>query len=77
MVRYMEQRATHDGTPWTAIARHMMGLRLGEPGARRWRQVWSDHRLRTLRAHEVMLIARQAMDTDPQAQAAIESAIAT
>ena len=43
MVRYMERRAPRDGTPWTAIARHMMGLRLGQPGARRWRQVWSDH----------------------------------
>ena len=38
----------------------MMGLRLGEPGARRWRQVWSDHRLRALPAHDVMLHARRA-----------------
>ena len=28
------------------IARHMIGLRNGEPGARRWRQVWSDHGLK-------------------------------
>jgi len=26
------------------VARHMMGLWNGTPGARRWRQVWSDHR---------------------------------
>ena len=31
------------GEPWSRIARHMLGLRNGEPGARRWRQVWSDH----------------------------------
>ena len=74
MVRYMEQRAAHEGTPWTAIARHMMGLRLGQPGARRWRQVWSDHRLRTLAPGEVMQRAHQAMDRDPQADAVAEAA---
>jgi len=76
MVRYMEHRATHDGTPWTAIARHMMGLRLGQPGARRWRQVWSDHRLRALPPGEVMQRARQAMDTEPRA-AAFDAAVVT
>ncbi len=35
------------GTPWHSIARHMMGLYNGPPGARRWRQVWSDHGLKT------------------------------
>jgi tRNA-dihydrouridine synthase A len=34
------------GTPWHSIARHMLGLYNGLPGARRWRQVWSDHRLK-------------------------------
>jgi tRNA-dihydrouridine synthase A len=38
----------------------MLGLRHGLPGARKWRQVWSDHRLKTLPAREVWLIARQA-----------------
>jgi tRNA-dihydrouridine synthase A len=61
MVRYMEQRAAH-GTPWTAIARHMMGLRLGQPGARHWRQVWSDHRLRELPPAEVSTRARAALN---------------
>jgi tRNA-dihydrouridine synthase A len=37
----------------------MLGLRNGLPGARRWRQVWSDHRLKTLPAHEVMAMARE------------------
>jgi tRNA-dihydrouridine synthase A len=60
MVRYMEQQADAHGTPWTSIARHMMGLHLGQPGARRWRQVWSDHRLRALTPAQVSAHARQA-----------------
>src|SRR5512143_1420140 len=44
MVRYMTDQAQRHGTPWLAVARHMMGLRHGEPGARHWRQVWSDYR---------------------------------
>jgi tRNA-dihydrouridine synthase A len=53
MVQYMEREALAHGTPWYAIARHMLGLRHGMPGARRWRQVWSDHRLKGLSAREV------------------------
>lgn len=53
MVAYMEREAATHGTPWPAIARHMLGLRNGLPGARRWRQVWSDHRLKNLPAREV------------------------
>jgi len=30
------------GVPWGHASRHMMGLRNGLAGARRWRQVWSD-----------------------------------
>jgi tRNA-dihydrouridine synthase A len=45
MVRYIElQQAA--GVPWAHVARHMLGLWNGMPGARRWRQVWSDHRLK-------------------------------
>ena len=40
MVAYMARA----GVPWPNVARHMMGLWNGTPGARRWRQVWSDHR---------------------------------
>ncbi len=43
MVAYM---ARHPGLPWAHVARHMLGLWNGTPGARRWRQVWSDHRLK-------------------------------
>jgi len=57
MVRYMEREAAEHGTGWYAIARHMLGLRHGLPGARRWRQVWSDHRLKALPACEVSKIA--------------------
>ncbi len=46
MTEYMAREAAAHGTPWSSIARHMLGLRHGMPGARRWRQVWSDHRLK-------------------------------
>ncbi|GAA4356258.1 tRNA dihydrouridine(20/20a) synthase DusA [Variovorax defluvii] len=60
MCDYMAREAAEHGTPWSNIARHMLGLRNGLPGARRWRQVWSDHRLKALPPHEVMAIARAA-----------------
>ena len=58
MVAYMQQQAAEHAVHWYAIARHMLGLRNGLAGARRWRQVWSDHRLKTLPPHEVMKLAR-------------------
>ena len=57
MLRYMAREAAAHGTPWPNVARHMLGLRHGLPGARRWRQVWSDHRLKDRPAHEVMALA--------------------
>lgn len=57
MVRYMEREHAARGTPWHSIARHIMGLYNGLPGARRWRQVWSDHRLKGERPAEVMRLA--------------------
>jgi tRNA-dihydrouridine synthase A len=60
MVDYMARQAAEHGTPWHSIARHMLGLRHGQPGARRWRQVWSDHRLKSLPPAEVMALAREA-----------------
>jgi len=44
-VQYMERLAAQ-GVPWSHASRHMLGLRNGLAGARRWRQVWSDHRLK-------------------------------
>ncbi|MFN3570121.1 MAG: tRNA dihydrouridine(20/20a) synthase DusA [Polaromonas sp.] len=57
MVDYMASQAAEQGTPWPAIARHMLGLRHGLAGSRRWRQVWSDHKLKTLHPREVMALA--------------------
>lgn len=57
------------GTRWLAATRHMMGLRNGQPGARRWRQVWSDAALRHESPHAVMQQARAAL-----AQAALAAA---
>ena len=57
MTGYMAREAAEHGTPWSAIARHMLGLRNGLPGARRWRQVWSDHRLKALHPRDVMALA--------------------
>jgi len=58
MVEYMAREAAEHGTHWYAIARHMLGLRHGLSGARRWRQVWSDHRLKDRPPHEVMALAQ-------------------
>ena len=60
MVAYMEREALLHGTPWASIARHMLGLRHGLTGARRWRQVWSDHRLKDLPPAAVLARAHQA-----------------
>ena len=60
MAAYMVREAAAHGTPWSAIARHMLGLRHGLPGARHWRQVWSDHRLRDENPFVVMHKAHAA-----------------
>jgi tRNA-dihydrouridine synthase A len=57
MVDYMAREQREHGTPWSHIARHMLGLRHGMPGARHWRQVWSDHRLKARHPAEVMALA--------------------
>lgn len=59
LVDYMARQQRERGTSWYSVARHMLGLRNGLPGARRWRQVWSDHRLKTLDPHEVMALAHR------------------
>jgi tRNA-dihydrouridine synthase A len=70
MVAYLSRQAAL-GTPWSHVARHMMGLWNGTPGARRWRQVWSDHRLKALspqqvseRANEARLLAKRMAETE-------------
>ena len=61
MCGYMARELAANGTPWSAIARHMLGLRHGLPGSRRWRQVWSDHRLKALHPRDVMALAHGAL----------------
>ena len=58
LIAYMERQAACD-EPWSRIARHMLGLRNGLPGARRWRQVWSDHRLKDRTALDIGRLASQ------------------
>ena len=62
MVEYM-QRVVAQGEPWPHVARHMLGLRNGMPGARKWRQVWSDHRLKGQTPHGVWQQARHCVAT--------------
>ena len=64
MVAYMQREAVEDGTPWSAIARHMLGLHHGERGARGWRQVWSDHKRKPLPAVQVAAQARATLQAE-------------
>ncbi|MBL8314980.1 MAG: tRNA dihydrouridine(20/20a) synthase DusA [Rubrivivax sp.] len=59
-VAYLTRLAAQ-GVPWPHAARHMLGLHNGLPGARRWRQVWSDHRLKGEAPATVSRLARQAL----------------
>jgi tRNA-dihydrouridine synthase A len=61
MVTYM-RRVVASGEPWSHVSRHMLGLRNGLPGARRWRQVWSDHRLKQADPAEVSRLARESAE---------------
>jgi len=58
-VRYLE-RQVDAGRPWPQAMRHALGLYNGLAGARRWRQVWSDHKLKALRPSEAALLAQEA-----------------
>jgi tRNA-dihydrouridine synthase A len=60
MVAYIERQQRERGVPWAHIARHMLGLWNGRPGARRWRQVWSDHRLKNQPVANVWRLAQEA-----------------
>ncbi len=58
-VAYMERLAAQQ-VPWSHASRHMLGLRNGLAGARRWRQVWSDHTLKALPPRQVLALAARA-----------------
>ena len=72
MCDYMAQEFSEHGTPHSTIARHMLGLRHGLPGSRRWRQVWSDHRLKGLPPHEVMALAHEPIEAARQLETTTE-----
>lgn len=60
MVAYIERETAEHATPWAHAATHMLGLWNGRPGARAWRRVWSDHRLKGHPVAEVFALATQA-----------------
>jgi tRNA-dihydrouridine synthase A len=62
-VRYMTGQVAQ-GVPWPSMARHMLGLRQGQAGARRWRQIWSDQSLKN----------QSPQDVHRQATAALQAA---
>jgi len=68
MVDYMA-RLVASGEPWSHASRHLLGLRNGQPGARRWRQVWSDARLKGEAPATVSKLARQALGSTPASEA--------
>lgn len=59
MVDYMARELSVYGTTWPSIARHMLGLRHGLPGARHWRRVWSDHSLKAMPPDQVTALAHR------------------
>jgi len=61
MVEYM-QRIAAAGEPWSHASRHLIGLRNGLAGARRWRHVWSDHRLKSVAPAEVSRLAHEGAE---------------
>ncbi len=65
MLRYME-RVVALGEPWSRVSRHLLGLWNGTPGARRWRQVWSDHRLKAEPPARVGALATVARLSEPR-----------
>ncbi len=73
MCDYMVREAALHGTPWASIARHMLGLRHGLAGSRRWRQVWSDHKLKGLNPHAVMALAHQGAELRAEAPSELPS----
>ena len=61
MVQYMEQEQRVNNVHWSSIARHMLGLYHAFPGGKRWRRVWSDHKLKNMSPSEVSKLANKAL----------------
>ena len=68
MVAYTEHEMArtkgwaHGEVRWPQVMRHVLGLYNGLPGARRWRQVWSDHKLKDQMPSAVFDLAHQRPD---------------
>jgi tRNA-dihydrouridine synthase A len=63
------QSLHEQGLPWMLAMRHALGLYNGQPGARAWRQFWSNHLHKTRSPRELALefarrrpAARQQVD---------------
>jgi len=63
MVAYLERLRASEHH-WSQASRHMLGLWNGVKGARRWRQVWSDHKMKTLAPAEVSRLAHAGTPED-------------
>ena len=61
MVTYMEQEQKLNNVHWSSVARHMLGLYHAQPGGKRWRRVWSDHKLKNRPPQEVSDLAQKAL----------------
>jgi len=75
MVVYMQLQAKK-GIPWFAVSRHMLGLRHAQAGARRWRQIWSDHKLKHLPVAEVAKLAANSLKTTSHSNPGFEEKVA-
>jgi tRNA-dihydrouridine synthase A len=74
MVDYIRaQQAAHQ-LPWAWAVTHILGLWNGRPGARAWRRVWSDHRLKGRPVDEVAAAALQARLAARPAAATVDEA---
>ena len=61
MVLYMEREQKENNVHWSSIARHILGLYHAQPGGKRWRRVWSDHKLKNRSPQEVSALAQKAL----------------
>jgi tRNA-dihydrouridine synthase A len=59
------QQLHEQGQPWMLAMRHALGLYNGQPGARAWRQFWSDHLHKTRAPRE---LAQQFAQRRPEAR---------
>jgi tRNA-dihydrouridine synthase A len=75
MLVYMQMQA-EKGIPWFAVSRHMLGLRHAQEGARRWRQIWSDHKLKHLPVAEVAKLAMDSLKTASHSSPGFEEKVA-